>query len=94
MEQSPSGEANRSLSTQEIPCILWKRKIRYRILKSQPPVPILSQTNPVHSLFHTSRRSTLISFSHLRLGSPSALLPSRFPVKTLYASLVSPIRTT
>jgi len=31
MEQSPSWEANRSSASQEIPRILWKAKVHYRI---------------------------------------------------------------
>jgi hypothetical protein len=46
MEQSPSWEANRSLASQEIPRVLWKLKVHYRIHKSPPPVRSLSYSSP------------------------------------------------
>jgi len=38
MQQRSSCEANSFSASQEIPGILWKSKVQYRIHKSPPPV--------------------------------------------------------
>ena len=55
------------------------------------PEPAWSSPYPPHP---TSRRSILILSSHLRLGLPSGLFPSRFSPKTLYTPHLSPICAT
>ena len=55
----------------------------------------LSWASSIQSIlpYPNSWRSILI-FSHLRLGLPSGLFPPGFPTKTLYTTLLSPIRAT
>ena len=66
MVQSPSWEANWFAASQEIPRISRNPKVHYRTQKRPPPVPILSQPNPVH-----------IPTSHLLEIHPNIIHPSK-----------------
>ena len=48
-EQSPSWQKKRFSASQEIPRVFRIPKDHYRSHKCSPPVPILSQVNPVHA---------------------------------------------
>jgi hypothetical protein len=58
-------------------------------LEGPPLVPVLRPINPVYSA-PSYLRSTLILFTHLRLGLPSGPFASGFPTKILYEFLFTP----
>ena len=90
MEQSISWEANSSSASRQIPYILWNPKVHYRIHKSTPPIPVLSQINLDHAPHPTSWISTLILSSYLCLRLSSGLFLTGFLTKTI----LSPIHAT
>jgi hypothetical protein len=85
---------NRQLcSYSKILSIVWNLKVHYRVHKSPPLTPILSQINPMHSILSYLPK---IHFNivHPRLAFPSGLFPFAFPTNILYAFRFSPIRAT
>jgi len=86
IEQSPSWEANSFSASQEIAVILWKTTLRCHVDKSPPPVPILSQINPLHGPILCLDDPLS---SHLCLGLPGGFFPSGFPTKKPYVHFCS-----
>jgi hypothetical protein len=84
MEMNPSWEAVSHTSTEEFPKILRNSKFHCRVHKILPLVSTLSQINPDHNILSYLSKIRLILPFYLRLGLPSGLFPSGFPIKILY----------
>ena len=90
MEQNLSWEPNSSSTSQEISCIEWNQSsLPHSQVFAACLCPEPDQSSP--SLHPASWRSILILSYHLFLGLLSDLFISGFPIKTLYASLLSPL---
>ena len=87
MEQSPCWEAKRFAASQEIPHILWNLKVHYHIHKCLPPVPNLSQLDPVQNpTSHFLKIHPNITLTSTP-GSPKWSLSLRLPYQnSVYAS--------
>ncbi|PNF43392.1 hypothetical protein B7P43_G13912 [Cryptotermes secundus] len=88
MELSPSGGAANCADSQEFPSILWSPKVHYRVHKSPPLLPILSQINSIHTI------SSYISKIHFNIVHPPTPWSfqwslSVFPTNIPYASIPS-----
>jgi hypothetical protein len=79
IQQNSSWEVNRLSASQGIPHILRKPKLHYCIHNCQPPVPTLSQINPVHALTSHLLKFYLNIILPSTPGSSKWTLSTRFP---------------
>jgi len=94
MEYNPSWEASSFSPSKQHILILCKLNIRYRICKSSPPIPLLSQTAPVHALAFYFVKIHFNIFFPCRVDRSSPHVYRTWPCMTLYDPVLSPIRAT
>jgi hypothetical protein len=92
-ELSPH-KANSSSASQAISNILCNLTVHYNVHKTPPPVPIISQMNPVHAspthFANTPLNAILPSMSR----SSEWILDLRFPTESLCGLTFCPMRAT
>jgi hypothetical protein len=65
-----SWETANCAATQEVPSILWKPKVHYRVHKNSPLLPMLNQIDPMRTI------PSYLSKIHFNIVHP-AFLPNR-----------------
>ena len=63
---------------------MWNAKVNQRNQKCPPPLPILSQLDPVHSPTSHFLKTHLNIIPHLRLGFYSGAFLLSFPIKSFF----------
>ena len=80
--------------TKKFPAFYGTPNVHYSIHQCQPPVPILSQLDPVHGPTSHFLKIHLNIILTSQSGSTKRSFPSGFPTKIPYTPLLSPIRAT
>ena len=94
IEQSPSWDANRFSASQEIPLILRNAKVHYCSHNFPPPLPSMSQLDPVHVPTSHFLKIHLNIILPSKPGSSKWSLSLGFLTKSLFTPLHFPIRAT
>jgi hypothetical protein len=90
----PSWETNSLSDIQEILLLLRNPQVHCRVYRTPPLEPIQSQMNPVHIIIICFFEAYFNVIPHIRLRFQSSHFPSSFPIKIVYAFLVSLMRAT
>jgi hypothetical protein len=94
MQQSRRWKADSYSASQDIPRLLRNTKIHYRVHKSLPLIPILSQMNSVHKFTqYCPKIHSNIILPSVPMSSAWSL-PFRFSDQCFYAFIISPMPAT